>query len=166
MKRLAPTALLLLLTLACLTSCGKEAEAVSIDKLKTCPAEFDKKDVTVEGYLAMDSEVREIYCLMRCSLEVNSEPASGPRKLVAQVEMGTGPNQIEEAREFMSDQSVASRGAKPDEEYIRRLYEGLRVHAADGKLVRLREKVKLTGKLEVFPREGNCFLKVERIEQQ
>lgn len=164
MKRVSLTVLPLLLAVSLLTSCSRPAEVVTFDKLKTCPAEYDEKDVTVEAYLALDP-AGKLYCLGECSMEVNSEPAAGQRHVIARVKLGKGPNQIEEAPEFMHDQAVPTRGPQPDEEHMRRFYESLRVLTDGGKVVRLRDRVKLTGKLDVSPNSGNCFLEVERIEQ-
>ena len=165
MKRLALRAPLpLLLAVSLLTSCRQEAAVVSFEKLKTCPAEYDKKDVAVEAYLTLDSQGK-LFCVGVCSVEVNSEPASGPRQVIAQVKVGKGPNQIEESPDFMHDQPGWQPDVVADEEHMRRFYESLRVRTDGGKIVRLKDKVRLTGSLEVWPTEGNCFLRVERIEQ-
>ena len=165
MKRLSSIAPLLLLAVALLTSCRREAEVVSFDKLKTCPAEYNKKDVAVEAYFTLNPATGILHCLGDCSIEVNSGSANGPRRVIALVKLGKGPNQIEESPEFMHSEAVAPRGPQPDEEHMRRFYESLRVRTDDGKVVRLKDKVKLAGKMDVWQNSDVCFLEVERIEQ-
>lgn len=167
MKRLSPIASLpLMLAVSILTSCRKEAEVISLDKLKSCPAEYNGKDVAVEAYLTMPREGKML-CLLDCMMEVNSESATtlySNDGLLIRVKMGKGPNQIEEAPEFMHDQPVWRDDFVPDEEHTRRFYESLRVRTDDGKIVRLKDKVRLAGKLEAF-KEGGCAFRVGRIEQ-
>jgi hypothetical protein len=166
MKRQSSIALLLLLAVSILTSCRKEAEVISLDKLKTCPAEYNGKDIAVEAYLTMPRGGKML-CLLDCLVELNSEPATVTdrhTKLIVWVRLGKGPNQIEEAPEFMQDQAIGPREFVPDEEHTRRFYENLRVRTDDGKIVRLKDKVRLAGNLEASPQD-DCYFRVGRIEQ-
>lgn len=166
MKRVPAMASLFLLTVAGLTSCGKEGEVVTVEKLKTCPAEYENRVVTVESYLSISRRRGRLFCMGGgCDLKLSSEPG-GESLLVAAVPFGSGPNQMEKLPpEFMFTEMMLVDNRPLDDGELGRFYDHLRVYDAGGKPVRPREKVRVTGKLEMTLRGELCTLHEGRIEQ-
>ncbi len=127
---------------------------VVIDYQGVCQPENNGKYVTVSGYFDVDdlticrdrNNSGKIACLMRLR-----EKADDPKSFGAFIDEGGGANQMEELkRDFR--------------------LEDIKIHAADGSLIALSDRVKITGNIEIVPLKSQpgtnaCSVSVEKIEK-
>ena len=137
---------LVLITGVFLAACaGKQAAQIAFPTV--CKAEEDHKYVAVTGYLTDDGSV---FCSnigggrMECSFSLN-EKADGGAKIGAEIAQGSGANSVEE---FGSSYKK----------------EDLKIHDNSGGLIKVGDKVKLTGDYNAVPDGSHCFLEVDKIE--
>lgn len=136
---------LAILTIALMAvSCTKQSTPV--DLANACAADNEKKYISTTGFL---NDGGSIFCSntggrMDCSLDLVASPG-GARVLGAEIEQGTGSSEIEK---FES-------GYKKD---------GLKIHDASGGLVKLGDKVRVTGEMSVVP-GSTCFMEIDKIEK-
>ena len=127
---------------------GCKKEAVAIDASKICAAENEKKYVVTSGFL---DDRGSTFCSniggarMDCSFDVVSS-AGAPRIFGADIEEGSGANQIEK---------LPSSYKKED----------IKIHDNGGGLIKLSDKVTLTGQMSIAPDGSVCFMEVDKIEK-
>jgi hypothetical protein len=131
------------ISIALLASCKKDAVPVDISKI--CSPDNEKKYVVTSGQLDARGSV---FCSntggrMDCGLDV-MPVASGPRVFGADIEQGSGANEIEK---------LASGYKRED----------IKIHDNAGKVINLGDKVTLTGQMSIGP--GVCFMKVDKIDR-
>jgi|ERR1043166_381168 hypothetical protein len=134
-------AILIMLTAAC-----SKPPAVQVDLANACAADNDGKYISTSGFL---DDKGSIFCSntggrMDCSLDFIAAPGS-PRVLGAEIEEGSGASEIE----------------KFDKSYKR---DDLKIRDANGALIKLTDKVTITGKLSVVP-GSTCFMEIDKIEK-
>ena len=136
-----------------LTACQKTPAAV--DYQNVCQPENNGKYIAVSGYFNVDdfticrarSNTNRITCLMRLR-----EKAGDPKSFGAHVDEGGSANQMEELkRDFQ--------------------LEDIKIRAADGAVIALSDRVKVSGEMEIVPLKSQpgtnaCSVSVEKIEQQ
>lgn len=138
--------LCVLLAILSLVGCKKDAVRVDISKL--CSPENEKKYVTTSGYL---DDKGSIFCSnigggrMDCMLDVTAD-VGGAKVCGADTEEGSGENQIEKL----------PRGYKR---------EDIKIHDNGGNVIRLSDKVTLSGQMSVTPDGSVCFMEVDKIEK-
>jgi hypothetical protein len=113
----------------------------------TCNEADDGKYVAITGYLTDDGSV---YCSatggrMDCNLTLTEKPDGGA-KILASVAQGTGKSSIED---------FGSSYKKSD----------LKIHDNSGGMVKIGDKVTLTGKFSVIPGGSSCFITVDKIDK-
>jgi hypothetical protein len=113
----------------------------------TCNDADDGKYVAIAGYLTDDGSV---YCSdtggrMDCNLTLTEKPDGGA-KILASVAQGTGKSSIED---------FGSSYKKSD----------LKIHDNSGGMVKIGDKVTLTGKFSVIPGGSSCFITVDKIDK-
>lgn len=139
---------LLILAVVFLFNCGKVPTGEPVDISQACPIANDGKYVQVSGFL---SDGGSIFCSnigggrLDCGLDV-AGTADGPKILTADVEQGSGANQIE----------------KLESGYKK---EDIKIHDNAGGLIDLSSKVKLSGKLSIAPDGAVCLMTVDKIEK-
>ena len=136
--------LLILILILLLAGCKKDA--VSVDLANACAADNDGKYISTTGFL---DDHGSIFCSntggrMDCSLDFVASPGS-PRVFGAEIEQGSGSSEIEK---FES-------GYKSSD---------LKIHDAMGGLIKLSDKVRVTGTLSVVP-GSTCFMEIDKIEK-
>jgi len=128
------------------TGCSKTA--VPVDISKACAVENDGKYFVTSGFL---DDKGSIFCSnigggrLDCSLDVIASPG-GTRVFGAEIEQGSGSSEIEE---------MPSGYKKED----------IKIRDNSGNLIKLSDKVNLTGKLSVAPGGSVCFMEVDKIEK-
>jgi len=132
-----------------LTASCAAKEGEPIDFANSCKMENDGKYVAIVGYLKADTG---IFCSNIGSSTVNcgltlTETADGTKGLKADIEQGSGSNEIE----------------KFEGSYKK---ENLKIRDNNGDMVKIGDKVKLTGKFSVTPDASLCFMHADRIEKQ
>lgn len=126
-------------------ACTKQATPV--DLANACAADNEKKYLSTVGYL---NDGGSIFCSntggrMDCGLDLAASPG-GPRVLGAEIEQGSGSSEIE----------------KFEGSYKK---DDLKIHDANGGFVKLGDKVKITGEMNVVP-GSTCFMEIDKIEKQ
>ena len=133
-----------LLTVGCAAKVGEP-----IDFANSCKIENDAKYVSITGYLKADGSM---FCSnigggpVTCGLTL-TETADGTKGLKADIDQGSGSNEIE----------------KFEGSYKK---EGLKIRDDSGQMVKIGDKVKLTGKFSVTPDASLCFMHADKIEKQ
>lgn len=139
---------LLIFAVVVLCSCGEVPTGELVDISKSCAIENDGKYAQVSGFLSNDGS---IFCSnigggrLDCGMDV-AETAGGPKILKADIEQGSGANQIE----------------KLESGYKK---EDIKVHDNSGGIVDLSSKINLSGKLSIAPDGAVCFMTVDKIEK-
>lgn len=140
---------LLILAAVFLFNCGEVPSGEPVDISKACPVANDGKYVQVHGFL---SDGGSIFCSnigggrLNCGMDVAGGTPDGPKILTADIEQGSGPNQIE----------------KLESGYKK---EDIKVHDNTGGIIDLSSKVHLSGKLSIAPDGGVCLMTVDKIEK-
>ena len=138
---------LTLLSFTFLAGC-KAREAVQVDISKICAADNEKKYVTTSGYL---DDRGSVFCSnigggrMDCGFDVIANPG-GTRVFGGDIEEGSGANKIE----------------KLESGYKR---EDIKIHDNNGNIIKLSDKVTLTGEMSIAPDGSVCFMEVDKIEK-
>jgi hypothetical protein len=132
----------LMLLVAC---AAKQGEPMAFPT--TCHVEDDGKYVAITGYL---TDGGSVYCSdtggrMDCNLTLTEKP-DGDAKILASVAQGTGKSSIED---------FGSSYKKSD----------LKIHDNSGGMVKIGDKVTLTGKFSVIPDGSSCFITVDKIDK-
>ncbi|HST51876.1 MAG TPA: hypothetical protein VLJ61_07685 [Pyrinomonadaceae bacterium] len=123
---------------------------VPVEFSKACSAENDKKTVEISGYLDGDEGV---FCSetvvgggeYNCQYRLKEKPAD-QKGIKANIKEGKSANQAEEL----------SAG------YERK---DIKIHAADGQIINIADKVKLTGEMSVSSDGSSCSMKVTKVEK-
>lgn len=136
--------LLILSPMILLAGCKKDAVPVELSKV--CSADNEKKYISTTGYL---DDHGSIFCSntggrMDCSLDFVANPGS-PRVFGAEIEQGTGASEIEK---FEGSYKTSD----------------LKIHDASGGLIKLSDKVQVTGEVSVVP-GSTCFMEIDKIEK-
>ncbi len=137
--------ILLMVTAAVLAGCSK-GPATEVELSKACDPGNEKKYIATTGYL---DDHGSIFCSntggrMDCSLDFVASPGS-ERVFGAEIEEGSGASEIEKIES----------GYKRDD---------LKIHDASGAVIKLSDKVKVTGEMNVVP-GSTCFMEIDRIER-
>jgi hypothetical protein len=129
-----------------LTACaGKQAEQIAFPT--TCHDADDGKYVAITGYL---TDGGSVYCSdtggrMDCNFTLTEQP-DGCAKILASIAQGTGKSSVED---------FGSSYKKTD----------LKIHDNSGGMVKIGDKVTLTGKFSVIPGGSSCFITVDKIDK-
>ena len=131
-----------LILMAC---AGKPAEQMAFPT--KCNDADDGKYVAITGYLTDDGSV---YCSntggrMDCNFTLTEKPDGGA-KILASIAQGSGKSSVEE---FKSSYKK----------------EDLKIHDNSGGMVKIGDKVTLTGKFSVIPGGSSCFITVDKIDK-
>jgi hypothetical protein len=135
------------MSLAVFAGC-KSREAVQVDISKICSPDNEKKYVTTSGYL---DDRGSVFCSnigggrMDCGFDVIAAPG-GTRVFGGDIEEGSGANKIE----------------KLESGYKR---EDIKIHDNNGNIIKLSDKVTLTGEMSIAPDGSVCFMEVDKIER-
>ena len=138
---------LILLSSAFLAGC-KNREAVQVDISKICAPDNEKKYVRTTGFL---DDKGSVFCSnigggrMDCGFDVIAAPG-GTRVFGGDIEEGSGANKIE----------------KLESGYKR---EDIKIHDNSGNIIKLSDKVTLTGEMSIAPDGSVCFMEVDKIEK-
>lgn len=141
---------LLLVTAGLITGCS-DVKGVPVDHANACSPENDKKVIEVAGYLEPRSFM---YCSnrggrMECGFDLKEAPESD-KKFSADLEEGTSANMVEKLEKGFKREDV-------------------KIHDNTGDVIRLENKVRVTGKISIVPPAGNsagvCFMQVTKIER-
>jgi hypothetical protein len=129
-----------------LAACQPETGA-PMEFSKACARENEKRLVEMNGFL---SAGRTVYCSnrsgrMECGYSFSELP-SAEKGITAYIEQGSGANAAE----------------KLQRNYKR---EDVRIRDDGGNLIKLADRVKVTGKLNVTPDLSTCFIDVTRIHR-
>ena len=113
----------------------------------TCHDADDGKYVAITGYLTDDGSV---YCSdtggrMDCNFTLTEKPDGGA-KILASIAQGTGKSSVED---FGSSYKKAD----------------LKIHDNSGGMVKIGDKVTLTGKFSVISGGASCFITVDKIDK-
>ena len=133
-----------------LGACGDPEPGTPVPLAELCRAEHEGQRVAVEGYLDVGISV---FCSnigggpVTCGLELKASPADTAHVTV-DVRQGGGGSEIEEV----------------PEDFTR---ETLRIHAEDGTLVGLTDRVRVTGEANVVEAGASsvCFIEADLIER-
>jgi hypothetical protein len=137
-----------LIVLSVFVGAACKKEAVPVDLSKICSPENEKKYVSTSGFL---DDKGSIFCSnigggrLDCKFDVTAS-AGSPRVFGADIEQGSGANQIE----------------KLPSGYKR---EDIKVHDNSGNVIKLSDKVTLTGQMSITPDASVCFMEVDKIEK-
>jgi hypothetical protein len=129
-----------------LSGCSKTAVPVELSKI--CAADNEKKYVTTSGYL---DDKGSIFCSnigggrMDCGLDVIANPG-GNRVFGADIEQGSSANEIEKLPSGYKKEDV-------------------KIHDNQGNVIKLSDKVNLTGQMSIAPDGSVCFMEVDKIEK-
>jgi hypothetical protein len=149
MKNMSKCRLVLILAAGVLAASCTAKQAETIDFANSCKVENDGKYVAITGYL---KDGGSIFCsnigssTVNCSLTL-TETADGTKGIKADIEQGSGSNEIE----------------KFEGSYKK---ENLKIRDNGGQTVNIGDKVKLTGKFSVTPDASLCFMHADKIEKQ
>ena len=138
---------LTILALAFLAGC-KSREAVSVDLSKICAVDNEKKYVTTSGFI---DDRGSVFCSnigggrMDCGFDVIAAPG-GTRVFGADIEEGSGGNKVEKLES----------GYKSGD---------IKIHDNGGNIIKLSDKVTLTGEMSIAPDGSVCFMEVDKIEK-
>jgi hypothetical protein len=119
---------------------------VPVEFSKACNAENNNKTVEISGYIGRGDGVScgEMGGYSECLYRLNGTPADKKGIKVGIVQGGSA-NQAEQL-------PIADKDIK--------------VHAADGSLINIADKVKLTGEMSISPDGTYCSMKVTKVEKQ
>jgi hypothetical protein len=126
---------------------SKQAQEIAFPTV--CKAEDDHKYYSITGYL---TDGGSVFCSnigggrMECSFSLSERPDGGA-KIGAEIAQGSSANSVEE---FGSSYKK----------------EELKIHDNSGGLVKIGDKVKLTGEYQALPDGSHCSLEVDKIERQ
>ena len=130
-----------------LAACAsKQAEQIAFPTV--CKAEDDHKYYAISGYL---TDGGSVFCSnigggrLECSFSLAEKPDGGAT-IGAEIAQGSGANSVEE---FGSSYKK----------------EDLKIHDSSGGLIKIGDKVKLTGDYNAVPDGSHCFLEVDKIEK-
>jgi hypothetical protein len=134
---------------ACLffAACGTKM-AVPVELSKVCSPDNEKKYVQTSGFL---DDKGSIFCSniggrrLDCGLDVIASPG-GNRVFGAQIEQGSSSSEIEK---------LPSGYKKED----------IKIHDNSGNVIKLSDKVTLTGEMSIAPDGSVCFMEVDKIEK-
>jgi hypothetical protein len=132
----------------CLCNLSCDKKGVPVEFSNACNPANEKKYVEIAGFL--DDGVG-VFCSnigggrMECSFTLK-ENSSNEKGINVYLEEGSSSNEVE----------------KLEKNYKK---ENIKIRANDGSLVRLEQRVKLTGEMNVTPDASTCFLKVTKIEK-
>lgn len=135
-----------LISLIVLAGCKKDA--VPIELAKICSPDNEKKYVVTSGFL---DDRGSIFCSnigggrMDCGIDV-VPTAGGTKVFGADIEEGSGANEIE----------------KLTSGYKR---EDIKIRDNAGNVIKLSDKLTLTGQMSITPDGSVCFMKVDKIEK-
>jgi len=138
--------LFVILISAFLSACAKNA--VSVDIANVCAADNEKKYVSTSGFL---DDRGSIFCSnigggpVRCMMDVAAK-AGDKKVLAADIEQGSSSSEIE----------------KLESSYKR---DDIKVHDNSGAVIKLTDKVTLTGQMSIAPDGSVCFMTVDKIEK-
>jgi hypothetical protein len=127
---------------------GCKKEAIPVEASKICSPDNEKKYVVTSGYL---DDRGSIFCSnigggrMDCGLDVIGAPG-GAKIFGADIEEDSGANKIE----------------KLPSGYKR---EDIKIHDNGGNVIKLSDKVTLTGQMSIAPDGSVCFMEVDKIEK-
>ena len=112
-----------------------------------CNVADDGKYVAITGYLTDDGSV---YCSdtggrMDCNFTLTEKPDGGA-KILASIAQGSGKSSVED---FGSNYKK----------------EDLKIHDNSGGMVKIGDKVTVSGKFSVIPDGSSCFITVDRIDK-
>jgi hypothetical protein len=140
--------ILVLVALSVALFAGCKKDAVPVDISKICSPDNEKKYITTSGYL---DDKGSVFCSnigggrMDCKFDVIAS-TDGPRVFGADIEEGSGANKIE----------------KLESGYKR---EDIKIHDNSGNIIKLSDKVTLTGEMSIAPDGSVCFMEVDKIEK-
>jgi len=136
--------LFLLMIAVALAGFGCNKTGVPTPFAEACKAENDKKILEVEGFLIDAGGVRcsNSQGPMECTFKFTAAPGD-ENSMHVEIDMGTWANEVEK----LSD------GYKTDD---------VKIHSDDGSLVKLGEKLKVTGEMRVIDPK-NCWIDVTKI---
>jgi hypothetical protein len=128
---------------ACAT---KQAQEIAFPT--TCKAEDDHKYYAITGYL---TDGGSVYCSdtggrMECNFSL-TEKADGGAQIGAGIAQGSGANSVEKFEGSYKKSDI-------------------KIHDSSGGLVKLGDKVKVTGDYNALPDGSHCFIEVDKIEKQ
>jgi hypothetical protein len=131
-----------------LTSAKKDAPAkpgVPVEFSKACNAENNNKTVEVSGYLGRGNGVScgEMGGYSQCLYRLNEKPTDKDGIKVGIVQ-GDSANQAEQLP--ITDKDI-------------------KIHAADGSVINIADKVKLTGEMSISSDGSYCSMKVTKVEK-
>jgi hypothetical protein len=140
--KLAILTVCLILFAAC---AAKQGEQMAFPT--TCHDADDGKYVAITGYL---TDGGSLYCSntggrMDCNFTLTEKPDGGA-KILASIEQGSGASSVEDFGDSYK---------KSD----------LKIHDNSGGMVKVGDKVTLTGKFSVIPGGSSCFITVDKIEK-
>lgn len=118
---------------------------VPVEFSKACTAENNNKTVEVSGYVGRGNGVScgEMGGYSQCLYRLNEKPADKDGIKVGIVQ-GDSANQAENL-------PIADKDIK--------------LHAADGSIINIADKVKLTGEMSISPDGSYCSMKVTKVEK-
>lgn len=139
---IAAIALTLILSLL-----GCKKDAVPVELSKVCSPSNEKRYISTSGFL---DDKGGVFCSntggrMDCGFAVKATPG-GDKVFSADIEQGSRADQVEK---------LAS-GYKKDDITIR---------DNSGSVIKLADKVSLTGEMSIAPDGSVCFMKVDKIER-
>ncbi len=127
---------------------GCKKDAIAIDPSKLCSVENEKKYVVTTGYL---DDRGSTFCSnigggpVRCMLDVVGNP--GDKKIfAADIVQGSGFSEIEELPSGYKSTDI-------------------KVHDSNGSIIKLSDKISLTGEMSIAPDGSVCFMEVDKIEK-
>jgi len=127
---------------------GCSKTAVPVDISKVCAPDNEKKYVQTSGFI---DDKGSIFCSnigggrLDCSLDVTASPG-GNRVFGAEIEQGSGASEIEK---------LPSGYKKED----------IKIHDNSGNVIKLSDKVNLTGQMSIAPDGSVCFMEVDKIDK-
>ncbi|SRR5215204_2230829 len=133
----------------CLAVAGCNTTGTPVEYSKACTAENDKKTIEISGFL---SPRRSVFCSntgggpVRCGVNLLETVDSAKDNLSADIERGTGANNIEEVKGSFKK-------------------EDIKIHDNGGNIINLADKVRVTGRLNKIPDQDQCYLTVYKIEK-
>jgi hypothetical protein len=130
-----------------MTACAaKQAEQIAFPT--ACRADDDKKYVQYTGYVTDDGSV---FCSdtggrMECGFSLTQDPSGGAKSRI-DIAQGSGANSVE----------------KFEGSYKK---DDIKIHDNSGSLVKIGDKIQVTGTMNALPDGSLCFLTVDKIEKQ
>ena len=139
-------ALILLLGILFVACAAKQGEPMAFPT--TCNEADDGKYVAITGYL---TDGGSLYCSniggrMDCDFDLTEKPGGGGAKIIASIAQGSGRSSVED----FGDSYKAS---------------DLKIHDNSGGMVKVGDKVTVTGKYSAAPGGSSCFITVDKIDK-